>query len=259
MRSSREKTKMKFAGKIAIVTGAGGGIGEAYAKSLAALGAAVGIADINEAGAARVAGEIEAAGGRATAVRADVSSETSCQAMADAVAETLGGIDFLVNNAAIYGGMQLHSLLDVPYEYWKKFMSVNMDGCLLATRAVVPHMVKRGGGSIVNQSSSAAWLSRAGYYGIAKLALNGITQNLAMELGGKNIRVNAIAPGPTDTEATRSSTAPGLVDSIVATLALARLGQVKDMADACNFLLSDEASWITGQILCVDGGFIMRP
>jgi 3-oxoacyl-[acyl-carrier protein] reductase len=248
-----------FSNKVAIVTGAGGGIGEAYAKSIAALGAAVAIADINEAGAQRVADEIKASGGKAFAVKVDVSKEESCKAMADAVVAEFGGIDFLVNNAAIYGGMEMHSLMDVPYAYWQKFMSVNMDGCLLVTRAVAPHMEKRGGGSIVNQSSSAAWLPRAGYYGIAKLALNGITQNLAMELGPKKIRVNAIAPGPTDTEATRTSTSEGLVDSIVATLALARMGEVKDMADACNFLLSDEASWITGQILCVDGGFIMRP
>ncbi len=250
---------MNFSGKVAIVTGAGGGIGEGYAKRLAALGAAVAIADINEAGAARVAAEIEAAGGKALPVKADVSDEESCNAMAKAVSEGLGGIDLLVNNAAIYGGMQLHSMMDVPYAYWKKFMSVNMDGCLWVTRAVVPYMEQRGGGAIVNQSSSAAWVSRAGYYGVAKLALNGITQNLAMELGAKHIRVNAIAPGPTDTEATRTSTAEGLVDSIVATLALPRMGQVKDMADALVFLLSDEASWITGQILCVDGGFIMRP
>lgn len=250
---------MDFSGKVAIITGAGGGIGEGYAKSLAELGATVVVADINETGAQRVVDEIEKAGGKALAVAVDVSSEASTKAMAATVDEKLGGIDFLVNNAAIYGGMQLHSMMDVPYEYWQKFMAVNMDGCFLVTRAVAPYMEKRGGGSIVNQSSSAAWLSRAGYYGIAKLALNGITQNMASELGPKNIRVNAIAPGPTDTEATRTSTSDGLVEGIVSTLALPRMGQVGDMVSACNFLLSDEASWITGQILCVDGGFIMRP
>ena len=250
---------MNFKGKVAIVTGAGGGIGEGYAKALAEQGCAVAVADINEGGAARVADTIIAAGGKATAVKADVSSEASVIEMAANVSESFGGIDYLINNAAIYGGMQLHSMTDVPYEYWRRFMSVNVDGCFLATRAVVPHMQKRGGGAIVNQSSSAAWLSRAGYYGIAKLALNGITQNFATELGPKKIRVNAIAPGPTDTEATRTSTAEGLVDSIVSTLPLSRIGVLKDMSDALLFLLSDQASWITGQILCVDGGFIMRP
>jgi 3-oxoacyl-[acyl-carrier protein] reductase len=250
---------MSFLGKIAIVTGAGGGIGEGYAKSLALQGAAVAVADINRAGAERVVSEIVGCGGKAIALDTDVSSEQSTKEMAARVAEQLGGIDFLVNNAAIYGGMQLHSMSDVPYDYWKKFMSVNVDGCFLATRAVAPYMEQRGGGAIVNQSSSAAWLARAGYYGIAKLALNGITQSFAAELGPKKIRVNAVAPGPTDTPATRTSTADGLAESIIGGLPLSRWGQVKDMVDACNFLLSDQALWITGQILCVDGGFIMRP
>ena len=250
---------MGFDGKVAIVTGAGGGIGEDYARRLASLGASVVVADINETGASRVAADIETASGQAFACKADVSSEESMAAMAAATAERFGGIDMLVNNAAIYGGMQQHSMMDVPYDYWRRFMSVNVDGCLLATRAVAPFMERRGGGAIVNQSSSAAWLPRGGYYGIAKLALNGITQNMAMELGPKKIRLNAIAPGPTDTEATRTSTAEGLVDGIVAMLALPRMGQVADMSDALVFLLSDQASWITGQILCVDGGFIMRP
>ena len=118
-----------------------------------------------------------------------------------AVAE-LGGIDLLVNNAAIYGDMAFDLLITVDWDYYRKFMSVNMDGALVMTRAVYGHMQARGGGAIVNQSSTAAWLY-SGFYGLAKVGINGLTQQLAHELGGMNIRVNAIAPGPTDTEATR--------------------------------------------------------
>jgi NAD(P)-dependent dehydrogenase (short-subunit alcohol dehydrogenase family) len=118
-------------------------------------------------------------------------------------------------------------------------------------------MTQGGGGAIVNQSSTAAWMS-IGYYGVAKLALNGITQSLANEMGWRKIRVNAIAPGPTETSALEK-TAGDYAREMVKEIALKRLGQPKDMADAVLFLLSDEASWITGQILNVDGGQVMRP
>jgi 3-oxoacyl-[acyl-carrier protein] reductase len=125
------------------------------------------------------------------------------------------------------------------------------------TRALYESMVERGGGAIVNQSSTAAWMG-AGYYGIAKLALHAITSSLARELGPRGIRVNAIAPGPTDTEATRKVVPEVIKQSLVASMPLAHLGTVDDMVHACLFLLSDEASFITGQILAVDGGQIMR-
>jgi NAD(P)-dependent dehydrogenase (short-subunit alcohol dehydrogenase family) len=117
-------------------------------------------------------------------------------------------------------------------------------------------MRKRGGGSIVNQSSTASWLYSA-FYGLAKVGVNGLTQQLAHELGGMNIRVNAIAPGPIDTEATRR-TAGEMIDPIVAALAIKRVGTPQDLAGMCAFLLSDEAAWITGQIINVDGGQIFR-
>ena len=162
-----------------------------------------------------------------------------------------------MNNAAIYGGMKLDVLVNVDWDYYKKFMGVNLDGALLCTRAVLPHMQKRGGGAIVNQSSTAAWLY-SGFYGLAKVGINGLTQQLAHELGWSNIRVNAIAPGPTDTEATRTVVHPDYIDKLTERLALKRLGQPEDMVGACLFLLSDEARWITGQILNVDGGQVFR-
>jgi NAD(P)-dependent dehydrogenase (short-subunit alcohol dehydrogenase family) len=246
---------MSFEDKVAVVTGAAQGIGEAYARGIAAEGAAVVVADLSAKGK-DVADSINGDGGRAIFVETDVSSHESAKAMADRVAEELGGIDYLVNNAAIYGEMAFDLLVTVDWDYYKKFMSVNLDGALVMTRACYPQMQSRGGGAIVNQSSTAAWLY-AGFYALAKVGINGLTQQLAHELGGMNIRVNAIAPGPTDTEATRKQAGDSAKD-LVKGLALKRMGTPQDMVGACLFLLSDEASWVTGQVLNVDGGQVFR-
>jgi 3-oxoacyl-[acyl-carrier protein] reductase len=247
----------RFAGKVAIVTGAGRGIGEAYARALASDGAAVVVADLDADGATRVAQAITGDGGIATPVPVDVSDPDSVVAMAQAAVDAHGGIDLLVNNAAIYGGMELDLLITVDWAYYRRFMSVNLDGALLCTRACWEHMAARGGGAVVNQSSTAAWLY-SGFYGLAKVGINGLTQQLAHELGGSGIRVNAIAPGPIDTEATRSTVPAGMIDDIVAGLAIKRRGTPDDLVGMCLFLLSDEASWITGQIVNVDGGQVIR-
>ena len=243
----------RFDHKVAIVTGAAGGIGEAYARGLAAEGARVVIADVNDEAGEKTAADIDGA----TYVRCDVSDPASAEAMAAQVVEELGGIDLLVNNAAIYGDMAFDLLITVDWDYYRRFMSVNMDGALVCTRACYPHMAARGGGAIVNQSSTAAWLY-SGFYGLAKVGINGLTQQLAHELGGQGIRVNAIAPGPTDTAATRNQVGEDMVNSLVKDLAIKRPGQPDDMVGACLFLLSDDASWVTGQILNVDGGQIFR-
>ncbi|GAC67816.1 SDR family oxidoreductase [Gordonia soli] len=240
----------RFQDKTAIVTGAAGGIGEAYARALAAEGARVVIADIDDEKGKQVAADI---GG--LYVSTDVSDEQSAQALAAATVDAYGKVDYLVNNAAIYGGMKLDFLITVPWDYYKKFMSVNLDGALNVTRAVYGHMNR--GGAIVNQSSTAAWLY-SGFYGLAKVGINGLTQQLATELGGQDIRVNAIAPGPIDTEATRTTTPKEMVADIVDKLPLKRFGTPEDLVGMCLFLLSDEARWVTGQIFNVDGGQVIR-
>jgi NAD(P)-dependent dehydrogenase (short-subunit alcohol dehydrogenase family) len=241
---------MRFEGRVAIVTGAAGGIGEAYARALAGEGASVVVADQDAERGEKVAADV---GGAFVAV--DVSDEASTLALAAATVDRFGGIDLLVNNAAIYAGMRIDALLTIDWDYYRRFMSVNMDGALLCTRACVPHM--KSGGAIVNQSSTAAWMY-AGYYGLAKVGINGITQQTAHELGGRRIRVNAIAPGPIDTEATRTTVPPAMVDHMIKGLALKRQGTPDDLVGLCLFLLSDDASWITGQIFNVDGGQVFR-
>lgn len=250
--------RFDFSGKVAIVTGSGGGIGQAYAEALAAAGASVVVADIDEAKAAAVAKGIQATGGQAEAVRVDVADTASAQSMASVAVERFGGIDYLVNNAAIFGGMQLDLLLTVDWDYLTRFLSVNMTGALNCVRACYPSLKARGSGAIVNQSSTAAYMY-AGFYGLAKAGVNSITQQLAHELGGDRIRINAIAPGPIDTEASRTVVPDVFMKPILASLALKRQGQTSDLVGMCLFLLSDEASWITGHVFNVDGGQVVRP
>ena len=247
----------KFDGKVSIVTGSAGGIGEAYARRLASEGASVVVADIDGERAAKVAADIEAGGAAALGLQVDVSDPESTKRMAADTMTAYGRIDHLVNNAAIFGGMEIDLLLTVDWDYYRRFMSVNMDGALLCFRAGWEHMAAGGGGAIVNQSSTAAWMY-ANYYGLAKAGVNGLTIQLAHELGGSNIRINAIAPGPTDTDAARTVVPGSIVDDIVRGLALKRQGTPEDMAGMLSFLLSDDASWITGQIFNVDGGQVVR-
>jgi 3-oxoacyl-[acyl-carrier protein] reductase len=251
-------TTFDFTGRVAIVTGSAGGIGQAYAEALAAAGASVVVADIDADKAGAVAEGIRATGGHALAVAVDVADPASTEAMAAATVAEFGGIDYLVNNAAIFGGMKLDLLLTVDWEYLNRFLSVNMLGALNGVRACYPAMKERGGGAVVNQSSTAAYMY-AGFYGLAKAGVNSITQQMAHELGGANIRTNAIAPGPTDTEASRTVVPDAFMQPILAGLALKRMGQPSDLVGMCLFLLSDEASWITGHVFNVDGGQVVRP
>jgi len=242
---------MRFQDKVAIVTGAGQGIGEDYARALAAEGARVVVADINEEQGQRVAKELDSA----LFVKVDVGDPASADALAAATVAEFGRIDYLINNAAIYHSMRREGLTTVDLDYLNRFIQVNLMGALYVTRAVVPHLTE--GSAIVNQSSAAAYMA-SGYYGLAKIGINHLTASLAAELGGRGVRVNGIAPGPTDTEATATVVPVEFQERMTQALAIKRMGTPGDLTPTVLFLLSDDAGWLTGQTISVDGGQVVR-
>ena len=249
---------MSLEGRVAIVTGAAQGIGREYAKVLAANGAAVVVADVKPAG--DTVDEIRSAGGRAVAVETDVSDEASCREAATKAREAFGPVTILVNNAAIYHSMRMDPLLEMDIAYWRKVFGVNLDGALLMSQAVAPQMIEQGWGRIVNQTSTAAYMGggTGAQYGVSKLAMIGLTQGLAAELGPKGITVNAIAPGPIFTEATKATVPTPLIEMLLAMTPINRRMEPDGLNGVLLFLLSDAASWMTGQTLVVDGGFVKR-
>jgi NAD(P)-dependent dehydrogenase (short-subunit alcohol dehydrogenase family) len=249
-------------GKVAIVTGAGGrgnSIGRAYAVALANAHASVVVADINGEGAQKVADEITAAGGKALAVRVDITDTASARAMASAAMDAFGGIDILVNNAALMVEMGESGMMNTDKAQFDMFIAVNVWGAMNCAQAVVPGMAARGGGAIVNQVSAGAFPAQS-LYGVTKIALAGVTTSLATELGGQNIRVNAIGPGMTMTDAGLSMTPDDTpwVQGIIARCPIQGRDTPDALCGALLLLVSDAGRWMTGQTINVDGGWVMR-
>jgi 3-oxoacyl-[acyl-carrier protein] reductase len=242
--------------RVAIVTGAGQGIGRAFARALAEAGHAVVIAERNAERAVSVAAEVEAAGGTALAVATDVAEEASVNAMAEAALARFGRTDVLVNNAAIFSTLEMRPFDRIPVPEWEQVMRVNVTGPFLCARAVLPAMRKGGFGRIVNIASAAVTMGRPNYlhYITSKSALIGMSRSMARELGAAGITVNAILPGATFTEVERKTVSPEQRVRIVAQQCIPRPQVPDDLVGALLFLVSDGAGFVTGQALTVDGG-----
>ena len=248
-------------GQVAIVTGAArGGIGEAYAHALADAGAAVVCADIDRERANQVTESIAERGGRAHTIQVDIAEEASVAAMVDETTRELGGVDILVNNAALMAQIVGTSAIEHTREAWDRAFAVNLTGAWQCCKAVAPSMQARGGGRIVNQASAGAFPAET-VYGITKLALVGLTTTMARELGPLGITVNCIAPGIVASEAGTSLTPQGddFRDQVDARAATRAIGQPEELCGALMLFVASAGEWITGQVLNVDGGFVLRP
>lgn len=252
---------MRLKDKVTIITGAAQGIGEAYARRFAREGAIVVVADVNEEKGRAVA---DAIGAPAVFERVDVSDEADTKCCAAAVHERFGRIDVLINNAAIFYGID-H--MNSSVEYLRKIFDVNYFGTWLMCRAVFPYMEQQHSGVVINQSSSAAWLHPvmpmpdglpSFHYSVTKAAINAMTHFMAGTVGICGIRVNAIAPGPTLTEATKEGVPPDMLDFFInMSMAIKRPLDPDDVTGTAVWLASDDAKMVTGQVIPVDGGMIM--
>lgn len=247
---------MLLEGKVALVTGASRGIGKAIALLLAENGADVAVNFAGSTAAAEaVAAEIEKMGRKAILVQGDVSQTEVCAEMVDKVVKELGHIDILVNNAGITRDTLL---LCMKEEDWDAVLNTNLKGVFNCTKAAVKYMAKQRSGSIVNISSVVALMGNAGQanYAAAKAGILGFTRSVAKEMAARGIRVNAVTPGFIKTDMT-SVLSEKVVAAMEASIPLARLGEPEDIAKAVLFLVSDNAAYITGQTLHVDGGMVM--
>ncbi|MGN6550157.1 MAG: SDR family NAD(P)-dependent oxidoreductase [Pararhizobium sp.] len=252
----------EFEGRVAIVTGAAMGIGKACAEALARGGASVVVADFNREVGAETAGAIEAAGGKVLFVETDVSRMADMNRMAEEAIKAFGGIDILINNAACALGGRVH---EIDEERWEKVLSTNLSSVWRGMRVCIPEMIRRGGGAIVSMSSVQSMAGFKGWaaYAAAKGGINALTQQAAIDLAPHKIRVNAVAPGTIMTPLNQRlfdtiDDPQALIDTWNKAHPLGRFGEAHEVAEAVAFLASDRASFITGEILRVDGGLVVR-
>lgn len=248
---------MKLANKIALITGAGSGMGRVAALLFAQEGAKIAAVDIDEKAAQETARMIEAAGGKAIAVKADVSKSADAQAMVAATVEKLGGLNIVYNNAGIEG--KAEPIVKMAEEDFDRVIAINLRGVWLGMKYAIPHMITNGGGAIVNTASIAGLvgLRNSSAYCAAKAGVIAITKVAALEHGRHNIRVNAICPGAIDTPMVSRIQGGGTMSerAINRISTLGRIGKPEEIAKMALFLASDDASFATGAPFIVDGGW----
>lgn len=248
---------IEFAGKVALVTGAGNGIGKASARAFSSLGARVVVVDIDTGGAAQSVAEIEAVGGVATAHPADIAEPDEVRRLIEQVLERFGRIDVIHNNAAWYPRT---NVVDMTVADWDKALNVSLRSIFLTAKYALPSMVERGSGCIVNTSSVHAYTGFANHpaYAAAKAGILGLTRQLAKEYGPHGIRVNAVVPGPIDTRIWgEGPEVEKRKRARAATVPLRRIGRPEEVASVVVFLASNLASYVNGVSLPVDGGMII--
>ncbi|MBP1722745.1 MAG: 2-hydroxycyclohexanecarboxyl-CoA dehydrogenase [Deltaproteobacteria bacterium] len=251
---------MDLKGKVAIVTGAGGGIGRAISVKFASLGANVVVADIKQEGAGETVSLVEKAGTKGLAMNTDITSLPQVQAMVKKTLEAFGQVDILVNNA---GWDKIEPFVKNSPELWDRVISINLKGPIHCTRAVLDPMMERKYGKIISISSDAGRVGSTGeaVYSACKGGIIAFTKTMAREMARYQINVNCICPGATDTpllaEITGGETGAKIIEAMVKAVPFRRLGKPEDIAGAVAFLASDEASFITGQTLSVSGGLTM--
>lgn len=243
---------MRLKGKVSIITGAGQGIGKATALKFAQEGAKVICCDINPSAAHQTAADIQAAGGEAMGFLVDVTKKDTIQAMFDAVVAKYGRVDTLVNNAGITQDAQMKKMTDDQFD---QVIEVNLKGVFNCTKVVVDLMLAQGSGCILNASSIVGIYGNFGQtnYAASKFGVIGYTKTWSRELGKKGIRVNAVAPGFIETRMTAGIPEP-VVDKLLERIAMGRFGKPEDIANAFVWLASDEARYVSGQVIGVDGG-----
>jgi NAD(P)-dependent dehydrogenase (short-subunit alcohol dehydrogenase family) len=246
-------------GKVAIITGAGKGLGKAFALGFAKEGASLVLVTRKDLeGLKKTADEVKAMGSECLWFQADVTNLNDVKKMAGETVKRFGGIDILVNNAAYYYGVQRRAFNEISSEEWDMMMNINVKGPWLCAQAVFPHMKVKGKGRIINLTSEVFFTGSHGFvhYVASKGGVVGLTRALAAELGPHNITVNAVAPGFTDTEASRTIADVAKYDT--SKTPLRRLGVANDIVGAALFFASDDADFITGEIMLVDGGRAMH-
>ena len=249
-------TSATVADRVVVITGAGQGIGRAYAHHFADNGAIPVIADINGENGERVAAEIEAAGGRALAVETDVTSPDSAAAMIDATLSAYGRLDVLINNAAIFVTLGRRPFEDIPLDEWREVMDVNITGCFICASAVITPMREAGWGRIINISSSTVPQGIPGFlhYVTSKSALIGMSRAMAREVGGDGVTVNSVLPGMIETEVENQGRTDEGRQHVIGNQSIRRQQTPQDMVGTLLFLASPASGFMTGQSICVDGG-----
>lgn len=250
------KTNSEYAGRIALITGAARGFGEAFSQSLAERGAHVVMIDRDAAEVENAAEEIRRAGGKASGIARDVADEEGMAHVMATIARDHGGMDILINNAGLHSEEFNTPMANCGVEKLRRLFDVNVMGVVICTLAAAPLMAGRSGATIVNISSSAAYpLPTA--YGVSKLAVRGLTTAFARELGGSGVRVNAIAPGLIMTDTIRAELKPETVAYVRSQQVLDREGETRDIVEAMLYLTSAASSFVMGETLKVGGGFTM--